>query len=324
MVESVGEGVTNFAVGDHVIPLFLPQCQKCPVCVQDRGNFCFQFMGMQMKGLMPDGTSRMHSVDGQTFHTFMGCGTFSEYTVVPEMNLVKINPKAKLESVCLIGCGVTTGYGAGKICNLILYAPNMQLFYYFFAAVNTAKVRPGSSCAVFGLGAVGLSTVIGCKNAGAARIFAVDINDAKEEVAKKCGATEFINPTKLDIPIADHLKALTGFGVENTFEAVGITSLMRQAIDCTAAGFGTCVLIGVPPTEEKLEIRPAELQVGKSIKGTVYGCYRGEQIPQLVEDYVSGKLQFDVLITHKMGLDKVNDAFDLLKSGKSIRSVIHM
>lgn len=193
-----------------------------------------------------------------------------------------------------------------------------------FSAVNTAQVRPGSSCAVFGLGALGLSTIIGCKNSGANQIFAVDINDGKSEIAKKCGATEFINPTKLDIPIADHLKKLTGVGVENTFEAVGVIDLMRGALDCTAAGYGTCVLIGVAPTGQKLEIAPGELQVGKSIKGTLFGCYRAEHIPELVEDYLSGKIPFDDLITHTMGLDKVNDAFDLLKNGKSIRSVIHM
>lgn len=198
------------------------------------------------------------------------------------------------------------------------------VFFFIFTAVNTAQVRPGSSCAVFGLGALGLSTIIGCKNSGASRIFAIDINDAKAEIAKKCGATDFINPTKLDVPIGQHLKTLTGFGVENTFEAVGSLELMSQAFECTAAGFGTCVLIGVVPTGQKLDIAPSELQVGKSIKGTLFGCYKKDQLPELVDLYLEGKLPFDGLITHNMSLDKINVAFDLLKNGKSIRSVIHM
>lgn len=190
--------------------------------------------------------------------------------------------------------------------------------------MKTAQVRPGSSCAVFGLGAVGLSTILGCKNAGAARIFAIDIKDEKEEIARKCGATEFINPTKLSVDISDHLKEITEGGVEYTFEAVGSIFLMRQALNCTIDNYGTCVLIGVAPAGEKLEILPIELQIGKSIKGTAFGCYRPDEIPKLVEDYLSGKLQFDDLITHKMGLDKVSEAFDLLKSGKSIRTVIQI
>lgn len=227
IVESVGDGVTAFKAGDHVIPLFLPQCKECVICKHETANFCLEFAGNQTKGLMPDGTSRL-SCRGKKLMKFVGCGTFAEYSVLSEFNLCKINDKAPLNKVCLLSCGVSTGYGA---------------------AVNTAKVKNGSSCAVWGLGALGLAAVLGCKNSGASRIIAIDINSDKFAIAKKLGATEFINPKDIKIPIQEHLRAMTaGIGVDYTFECIGNTQVMKQAFESAAIGWGVCVLIGVVPS----------------------------------------------------------------------------
>jgi S-(hydroxymethyl)glutathione dehydrogenase/alcohol dehydrogenase len=304
VVESVGEGVTAFKTGDHVIPLFLPQCKKCVICKHKTANFCLQFGGNQVKGLMPDGTSRI-SCRGHDLFTFVGCSTFAEFSVLSEANLCKINDKAPLDKVCLLSCGVSTGYGA---------------------AVNTAKVKSGSSCAVWGLGALGLAAILGCKNSGASRIIAIDINPEKFAIAKELGATEFINPKEVAVPIQEHLKAITrGLGVDYTFEAIGSTQVMKQAFESAAIGYGVCVLIGVAPSGQDMNVLPIDFQVGRTIRGTLFGCYKSvDSVPKLVEDYLEGKLKIDCFVTHEMGLEKISEAFDLLIQGKSIRTVIKM
>lgn len=301
IVESVGSGVTAFQPGDHVIPIFLPQCRECKICKQENANFCLNFVGNQVKGLMPDGSSRV-SCRGQQLFTFCGVSSFAEYSVVAEINLAKINITAPLDKVCLLSCGVTTGYGA---------------------AINTAKVRPGSTCAVWGLGALGLSAILGCKNSGASRIIAIDINTSKFDLAKEFGATEFINPKDIEKPIQQHLQEITGGGVDYTFECCGSVEVMKQAFEACAVGNGVCVLIGVAPSEKPMNLLPIDFQVGRTMKGTLFGCYKSvDSVPLLVEEYLSGKLNFDKMITHNMKLEQINDAFDLLRQGKSIRTVI--
>lgn len=303
VVESVGEGVTSVKAGDHVITLFLPQCRECKPCQHETANFCVHFV-QQINGLMLDGTSRM-SCRGQQLHTFVGCGTFSEYTVVLEMNLTKINERAPLDKVCLFSCGLTTGYGA---------------------ALNTAKVKPGSSCAIWGLGALGLAAVMGCKKSGATRIIAIDINPGKFDIAKQFGATEFINPTEIEKPIQEHLREITGgVGVDYTFECVGSVELMRQAFESASIGYGVCVFIGVSPSGQEMKVMPIDFQLGRTLKGTLFGCYKSvDSVPKLVEEFLSGDISVDGFITHNMKLEQINEAFALMKEGKSIRTVIHM
>lgn len=304
IVESVGDGVTELQPGDHVISLFLPQCKQCRTCKNESTNFCYHFVGAQMKGVLPDGTSRM-SCRGQKLFTFAGCSTFTEYTVMAAMNLTKINKKAPLDKVCLLSCGVPTGYGA---------------------AVNTAKVKAGSSCAVWGLGALGLSVIMGCKNLKAGRIIAIDINSDKFEIAKEFGATEFVNPNDIgEKKIQDYLREITDGGVDYTFECVGNIQLMKQAFESATLGCGICVLIGVAPDGVEMPVLPVDFQLGRTIKGTLFGCYKSvDSVPKLVDEYLEGKISIDRLITHEMSLDKINDAFDLLREGKSIRTVIHV
>lgn len=300
IVESVGEGVTGFEPGDHAIPLFLSQCRECKGCKVKNSNSCKRTAGGT--GLMADGTSRF-SCRGQRLFSFICCSTFSEYTVVSAINLSKINDKAPLDKVCLLGCGVTTGYGA---------------------AVNAAKVEPGSTCAVWGLGALGLSAILGCKNSGASRIFAIDINPSKFKIAGEFGATDFINPNDLgDTPIQKHLHALTGGdGIDYTFEAVGSTPLLRDVFESSANGYGVCIMIGNPSAME-LVLNPWDFLSGRTLRGTVFGSYKAiDGAQKLVKEYLSGKLNFDKMITHEMSLDQVNEAFDLLKEGKCIRTVI--
>lgn len=304
IVESIGEGVSDFKAGDHVITLFLPQCKECKICKHETANFCQRFAETQFMGLLPDGTSRL-SCRGEPLRTFFGCSTFSEYTVMPAINLCKINDKAPLDKVCLLSCGIPTGYGA---------------------AVNTAKVKPGSTCAIWGLGTIGLSVIMGCKNSGATRIIAIDVNPSKFEMAKEFGATEFINTAELTgKTIQEHLREITGGGVDSTFECVGNVQVMRQAFESATLGYGVCVLIGVVPKGTEMQLLPIDLQTGRTLKGTWFGCYKSvDSVPKLVEEYLSGKLNIEKLITHNMPLEKINEAFDLLLSGKSIRTVIHM
>lgn len=304
VVESVGEDVTDFKAGDHVIALFLPQCRKCKFCKHETSNFCVHFAGAQMKGVMADGTSRI-SCRGQRLFSFTGCGTFSEFTVMAAMNLAKINDKAPLDKVCLFSCGIPTGYGA---------------------AVNTAKVKAGSSCAVWGLGALGLAVIMGCKNSGATRIIAIDINPAKFDIARELGATDFINPNDIgEKKIQDYLREMTEGGVDYTFECVGSIQLMKQAFESAVVGYGVCVLIGVAPDDVEMPVMPVDIQLGRTLKGTIFGCYKSvDSVPKLVNDYLEGRLSIDRFITHNMPLEKINDAIDLLLEGKSIRTIIHM
>jgi S-(hydroxymethyl)glutathione dehydrogenase / alcohol dehydrogenase len=304
IVESVGDGVTNFTIGDHVIPIFLPQCKNCHICSREGANFCLQFVGNQLKGLMLDGTSRM-TCRGQKLFSFTGCSTLSEFSVISEINLCKINPLAPLEKVCLLSCGVTTGYGA---------------------AINCAKVQSGSTCAVWGLGALGLAAIMGCKKSGASRIIAIDLNPSKYEIAKEFGATEFLNPNDIENKtIQEHIREITNGGADYTFECVGSVLTMRQAFESAAFGYGVCVLIGVAPSLQEINLLPIDLQLGRTLKGTLFGDYKSvDSVPQLVEEYLDGKMNFDKMITHTMKLDSVNKAFDLLKKGESIRTVIIM
>ncbi|XP_058150939.1 all-trans-retinol dehydrogenase [NAD(+)] ADH1B-like [Dasypus novemcinctus] len=301
IVESIGEGVTTVKPGDKVIPLFTPQCGKCVVCENPEGNQCEKMKISIPGGTMQDGTTRF-TCRGKPIHHFINTSTFSEYTVVDEISVVKIDAAAPLEKVCLIGCGFSTGYGS---------------------AVNVAKVTPGSTCAVFGLGGVGLSTVIGCKAAGAARIIGVDINKGKFATAKELGATECINPQDFKKPIHEVLKEMTGGGVDFSFEAIGRFDTELEALLCCHEAFGVSVVIGVPPASQKLSVNPMLLLAGRTWKGAIFGGYKSKNsVPKLVADFLARKFPLDPLITHVLPFEKINEGFDLLHSGKSIRTVL--
>nr|WP_310622163.1 S-(hydroxymethyl)glutathione dehydrogenase/class III alcohol dehydrogenase [Pseudovibrio sp. M1P-2-3] len=302
IVESVGEGVTSVSVGDHVIPLYTPECGECKFCKSGKTNLCQKIRETQGKGLMPDGTTRF-SCEGKPIYHYMGCSTFSEYTVLPEIAVAKVNPEAPLEEVCLLGCGVTTGMGA---------------------VLNTAKVEKGDTVAVFGLGGIGLSAVIGAVMAGASRILAIDINESKFDLARKLGATDCINPQKHDKPIQDVIVELTEGGVDYSFECIGNVNVMRSALECCHKGWGESVIIGVAGSGQEISTRPFQLVTGRVWRGTAFGGVRGRsELPGYVEDYLAGKFKLDDFITHTMPLDGINSAFDLMHEGKSIRSVIH-
>ncbi|ASP40180.1 S-(hydroxymethyl)glutathione dehydrogenase/class III alcohol dehydrogenase [Bacterioplanes sanyensis] len=302
IVESVGEGVTSVAVGDHVIPLYTPECGECKFCQSGKTNLCQKIRATQGKGLMPDGTSRFRC-NGETIYHYMGCSTFSEYTVLPEIALAKVNPKAPLEEICLLGCGVTTGMGA---------------------VVNTAKVEPGASVAVFGLGGIGLSAIIGAVMAGASRILAIDINDSKFELARQLGATDCINPKEHDGPIQDLIVDMTDGGVDYSFECIGNVDVMRSALECCHKGWGESVIIGVAGAGQEISTRPFQLVTGRVWRGTAFGGVKGRsELPDYVERYLAGEFKLNDFITHTMALDEINHAFDLMHEGKSIRSVIH-
>ncbi|EZA47446.1 Alcohol dehydrogenase class-3 [Ooceraea biroi] len=294
IVESVGEGVTEFQPGDHVVPLYIPQCGDCKFCKSPKTNVCSKIRETQGKGLMPDGTSRF-TCKGQTIAHFMGCSTFSEYTVVADISLAKINPKAPLDKVCLLGCGVSTGYGA---------------------ALNTAKVEPGSTCAIWGLGAVGLAAALGCKKSGASRIIGIDINTAKFELAKTFGCTEFVNPKDHDKPIQQVLIEMTDGGLDYTFECVGNVNTMRAALESCHKGWGTSVIVGVAAAGQEISTRPFQLVTGRVWKGTAFGGWKSKQsVPKLVEEYLSKELLLDEFITHNLPFEKINEGFALLHSG---------
>jgi len=307
VVESIGDGVTSLAVGDHVIPLYTPECGDCLFCKSPKSNLCFKIRGTQGKGVMPDGTSRYKTMKGESLAHFMGCSCFSQYIVVAEISLAKIDKTADLSVACLLGCGITTGLGA---------------------ALNTAKVEKGSSCAVFGLGAVGLAVVYGCKMAGAERIFAVDTNPAKFDIAKEFGATDCINPKDYpDKPIQEVLVGLspTGFGIDNTFEAIGLTNTMRAALECSHRGWGKSVIIGVAGAGQEIATRPFHLVTGKQWMGTAFGGYKSRSsVPKLVEQWQSGEIPVDKFVTDKMKLDDINKAFEKLHGGECLRCVIDM
>ena len=302
VVEEIGSGVSSVSVGDQVIPLYTPECGKCKFCTSGKTNLCQAIRATQGQGLMPDGTSRFSSGGKQVFH-YMGTSTFSEYTVLPEIAVAKISPKAPLEKVCLLGCGITTGIGA---------------------VLNTAKVEKGSVVAIFGLGGVGLGAIQGAVMAGAERIVAIDVNPDKEEFARSLGATDFVNPKDHDASIQEVVVELTDGGVDYSFECVGNVELMRSALECCHKGWGESVIIGVAGAGQEINTRPFQLVTGRVWRGSAFGGVKGRsQLPGYVDQYLSGELKVDEFITYTMPLEEINNAFDLMHEGKSIRSVIH-
>lgn len=301
VVVKVGEGVTSLKAGDHVIPLYTPECGTCKFCTSGKTNLCQRIRETQGKGLMPDGTTRF-SKDGRPIYHYMGTSTFAEYTVVPEIALAKINSEAPLDKVCLLGCGVTTGIGA---------------------VLKTAKVEAGATVGVFGLGGIGLSVIQGAKMAGASRIFAIDINPDKFEMAKKFGATDFVNPKEVDGDLVAHLVKLTDGGFDYTFECVGNVKLMRQALESCHKGWGESIIIGVAGAGEEISTRPFQLVTGRVWRGSAFGGVKGRtELPEFVDKYMTGEINLDDLVTFTMPLEDINKAFTLMKEGKSIRSVI--
>jgi S-(hydroxymethyl)glutathione dehydrogenase/alcohol dehydrogenase len=302
IVEEVGEQVTSVKVGDHVIPLYTPECKECEFCSSGKTNLCQAIRVTQGQGVMPDGTSRFSSNGKKIFH-FMGTSTFSEYTVLPEIAVARVSPKAPLEKICLLGCGITTGIGA---------------------VLNTAKVTPGSTVAVFGLGGVGLSVIQGAVMAKAERILAIDINSDKEQFARQLGATDFVNPNDHEGSIQDVIIEITGGGVDYSFEAVGNVDLMRAALECCHKGWGESTIIGVAGAGQEISTRPFQLVTGRVWRGSAFGGVKGRsELPGMVEQYMNGEIKVDEMITHTMGLEDINKAFDLMHEGESIRSVIH-
>ncbi|MGL5871896.1 MAG: S-(hydroxymethyl)glutathione dehydrogenase/class III alcohol dehydrogenase [Xenococcaceae cyanobacterium] len=301
IVVEVGEGVTSLKEGDHVIPLYVPECRQCKFCLSRKTNLCQAIRVTQGKGLMPDGSSRF-SVRGDKLYHYMGTSTFANYTVLPEISLAKIREDAPFDKVCYIGCGVTTGIGA---------------------VVNTAKVEPGSSVVVFGLGGIGLNVIQGAKLVGADKIIGVDLNPAKRSLAEKFGMTHFVNPSELDGELVTYLVDLTDGGADYSFECIGNVNVMRQALECCHKGWGVSTIIGVAGAGQEISTRPFQLVTGRVWKGSAFGGARGRtDVPKIVDWYMEGKINIDDMITHVMPLDKINDAFDLMHKGESIRSVI--
>jgi len=296
-----GPGVKTLKPGDHVIPLYIPECGTCEYCRSIKSNLCQSIAKTVWTGYMPDGTRRFSHRGKPIFH-YMGCSTFSEYTVVPEIALAKINPAAPLDKVCLLGCGVTTGIGA---------------------VLNTAKVEPGSSVAVFGLGGIGLSVIQGAVMAGAERIIAVDINPDKFEMARALGATDCIDPGELDVTAAREIVEMTKGGVDYSFECIGNVEVMREALECCHMGWGVSTIIGVAGAGQEIHTRPFQLVTGRTWKGTAFGGVKGRtELPGYVDRYMNGQIELDRLITHTLPLTDINRAFDLMHEGESIRSVI--
>ena len=302
VVVEVGEGVTTLKPGDHVIPLYTAECRECKFCLSGKTNLCQKVRATQGKGLMPDGTTRF-SYNGQPIYHYMGCSTFSEYTVVNEISLAKIIPEANHEQVCLLGCGVTTGIGAVH---------------------NTAKVKEGDTVAVFGLGGIGLAVVQGARQAKAGRIIGVDTNPSKFELARSMGATDCVNPKDYDKPIQDVLVDMTDGGVDFSFECIGNVNVMRSALECCHKGWGESVIIGVAGAGQEISTRPFQLVTGRVWRGSAFGGVKGRtQLPGMVEDAMQGKIDLAPFVTHTMPLERINEAFDLMHEGKSIRTVIH-
>jgi S-(hydroxymethyl)glutathione dehydrogenase/alcohol dehydrogenase len=301
VVVEVGPGVTTLKPGDHVIPLYIPECRNCPSCLSGRTNLCTAIRETQGRGLMPDGTSRF-SLGGKPIHHYMGTSTFANYTVVPEIALAKIRDDAPFDKVCYIGCGVTTGIGA---------------------VINTAKVQVGDRVVVFGLGGIGLNVVQGARLAGASMIVGVDLNPARNEIATKFGMTHFVNPAEVRGDLVPYLVDLTKGGADFSFECVGNVNLMRQALECCQRGWGTSVIIGVAGAGQEISTRPFQLVTGRTWKGTAFGGAKSRRdVPKIVDWYMEGRINIDDLITHTMPLDRINDGFDLMHQGKSIRGVV--
>ena len=300
IVVEVGPGVSSLKVGDTVIPLYTPECRECNFCLNPKTNLCQSIRATQGRGLMPDGSSRF-SLDGKPILHYMGCSTFSNYTVLPEIALAKIRSDAPFDKVCYIGCGVTTGVGA---------------------VAFDAKVEPGSTVAIFGLGGIGLNVIQGAKMVGADRIIGVDLNPDREKLGREFGMTDFINPKNVD-NVTEAIIDLTDGGVDYSFECIGNTTTMRQALECTHKGWGESYIIGVAGAGQEISTRPFQLVTGRSWKGTAFGGARGRSdVPKIVDWYMNGKIQIDPLITHTMPLEDINKAFDLMHEGKSIRSVV--
>lgn len=302
IVEEVGAGVTQLKPGDHVIPLYTAECGSCKFCESGKTNLCSAVRETQGRGLMPDGSSRF-SANGKPIHHYMGTSTFSEYSVLPEVSVAKVNSAAPLEKICLLGCGITTGIGA---------------------VLNTASVEAGSSVAVFGLGGIGLSVIQGAVMAQAERIIGVDLNPGKFEMARAMGATDCVNPNDHDIPIQEVIVELTDGGVDYSFECIGNVDVMRAALECCHKGWGESIIIGVAGSGQEISTRPFQLVTGRVWRGTAFGGVKGRsELPGYVDRYMAGEIKIDEMITHTMGLEQINNAFDLMHEGKSIRSVIH-
>jgi S-(hydroxymethyl)glutathione dehydrogenase/alcohol dehydrogenase len=301
VVVEVGPGVTSLKVGDHVIPLYTPECRECEYCLSRKTNLCQKIRATQGRGLMPDGTSRF-SYKGQPVHHYMGCSTFSNFTVVPEIALAKVRADAPFDKICYIGCGVTTGVGA---------------------VINTAKVEEGANAIVFGLGGIGLNVIQGLRLAGASMIVGVDLNDAREDWGRRFGMTHFVNPSKVTGDLVQHLVDLTNGGADYTFECIGNVKVMRTALEACHKGWGQSIIIGVAGAGQEISTRPFQLVTGRVWKGTAFGGARGRtDVPKIVDWYMEGKIEIDPMITHILPLEKINDAFDLMHEGKSIRSVV--
>ena len=302
IVREVGAGVTTLKVGDHVIPLYTPECRQCKSCLSRRTNLCTSIRATQGQGVMPDGTSRFSCDSGEIFH-YMGCSTFANFTVLPEIALAKVREDAPFDKICYIGCGVTTGIGA---------------------VIYTAKVWPGANVVVFGLGGIGLNVIQGARMVGADKIIGVDINPTKQEMARKFGMTDFINPSEIgNDKVVQAIVDLTGGGADFSFDATGNTNVMRQALECCHRGWGESIIIGVAEAGKEIATRPFQLVTGRVWKGTAFGGARGRtDVPKIVDWYMEGKINIDDLITHKLKLEEINHGFDLMHEGKSIRSVV--
>ncbi len=301
VVVETGPGVTSVAKGDHVIPLYTPECRECEYCLNPKTNLCQAIRATQGQGVMPDGASRF-SLDGRPVLHYMGCSTFAHFTVLPEIAVAKVREDAPFDKICYIGCGVTTGLGA---------------------VMNTAKVEPGANVVVFGLGGIGLNVIQGARLVGADRIVGVDVNPDKRAIAEKFGMTDFVNPKEVEGELAPYLVDLTGGGADYSFECIGNVATMRQALECTHKGWGVSVIIGVAGAGQEISTRPFQLVTGRTWMGTAFGGARGRtDVPKIVDWYMEGKINIDDLITHTMPLDEINTAFDLMHEGKSIRSVV--
>jgi S-(hydroxymethyl)glutathione dehydrogenase/alcohol dehydrogenase len=297
----VGPGVTSLKKGDHVIPLYTPECRNCKSCISRKTNLCTAIRATQGKGVMPDGTSRF-SCDGEPVMHYMGCSTFANFTVLPEIALAKVRDDAPFEKICYIGCGVTTGIGA---------------------VFNTAKVAPGDNVVVFGLGGIGLNVIQGARIAGANMIIGVDLNNARKPMAEKFGLTHFVNPAEIGEDLVPYLVNLTDGGADYSFECIGNVNVMRQALECCHRGWGTSVIIGVAGAGQEISTRPFQLVTGRTWKGTAFGGARGRtDVPKIVDWYMDGKINIDDLITHVLPFEKINEGFELMRKGESIRSVV--
>ncbi|KRE15785.1 S-(hydroxymethyl)glutathione dehydrogenase [Bosea sp. Root381] len=331
IVREVGVGVTTLKPGDHVIPLYTPECRNCKSCLSRRTNLCTAIRATQGQGLMPDGTSRFSCDGGEVFH-YMGCSTFANFTVLPEIALAKVREDAPFDKICYIGCGVTTGIGAViALAKVREDAPFDKICYIgcgvttgIGAVIYTAKVWPGANVVVFGLGGIGLNVIQGARMVGADKIIGVDINPAKVAMAKKFGMTDFVNPKEVgNDKVVQAIVDLTGGGADFSFDATGNTDVMRQALECCHRGWGESIIIGVAEAGKEIATRPFQLVTGRVWKGTAFGGARGRtDVPKIVDWYMEGKINIDDLITHKLSLDEINTGFDLMHEGKSIRSVV--